>query len=319
MTGMADVGGERVEIGWEQARETNRRNWDNRAQVHEAAYGLERFADPDFISSVVSDDARVLREHLGPGGLKGLDLIHLQCHLGTDTVSLARLGATVTGLDFSPASLAVARRLAEDAGAKITWVDSDVLAARSAVEGHFDVVYTSIGAITWLKDLEVWAQQISALLRPGGVFYIRDGHASLYSLDEDAPDLRIAHAYFGDGRAQRWDNEFTYAGEGKLEHTESFEWPHPVSEVVTVLLRGGLVLERFDEGATLPWRFSGRMVEVAPGRYAWPAPERNRVPCTFTLVARKPSGDAQLPRQFAAAHLADDGSVPHDDEFVGGP
>ncbi len=286
---MGDAQGERVEIGWEEARAANLRNWDNRAELHQSAYGLDAFAHPQHLSTVISDDVPVLERHLGPAGLRGLDLIHLQCHIGTDTVSLARLGATVTGLDFSPTALAIARRLASDVGANITWVESDVLAARSAVDGHFDVVYTSIGAITWLKDLDVWARQVSALLRPGGVFFIRDGHQVLYSLDEDAPDLRITHAYFGDGRAQRWDDDATYAGDGKLQHTENFEWPHPVSEVITALLGAGLVLERFDEGATLPWRFSERMVEVAPFRYAWPAEQRHLAPCTFTVVARKPT------------------------------
>lgn len=150
----------------------------------------------------------------------------------------------------------------------------------------FDVVYTSIGTITWLQNLDRWAEQVFALLRPGGTFYIRDGHPALYALDENAPDLTTRYPYFGDGRAQQWDDASTYVGNGTVAHARTYEWPRPLSEILGALLRAGLRLLHFDEGRTLPWQFSPRMVEVAGG-YAWPESERNLIPCTYTIVVRR--------------------------------
>jgi 2-polyprenyl-3-methyl-5-hydroxy-6-metoxy-1,4-benzoquinol methylase len=276
-------------VGWETARAANRALWEDRAVLHEDLYDAHDLAaDPRAISAVVRDDLPVLLQHLDQS-LTGLDLLHLQCHIGTDTLSLARSGARVTGLDFSPASLDVARSLAEEAGLEIAWVESDVLAAREALSGDFDVVYTSVGTIVWLNDLATWARQIAALLRPGGVFYIRDGHPALLALDEKAAAPVVGYRYFANGRAQTWDDGTTYAGEGTTAHTRSYEWPHSLSEIIGSLLAAGLVLERFDEGKTLPWCFSEL---TAPVNGSWEfGPEwRDKIPCTFTIVARKPLG-----------------------------
>ncbi|WP_447912767.1 class I SAM-dependent methyltransferase [Microbacterium phyllosphaerae] len=280
------MNGSNVEINWEAARTANLQNWDDRVPLHEAAYGLDAFDDPNHLSDVVSDDLPVLDRFATGGSVSGLDLCHLQCHIGTDTISLARAGARVTGVDFSEPALRAAAALAERTGVSATWVHTDVLDARNAVSGDFDVVYTSIGTICWLKDLDRWAAQIVALLRPGGTFFIRDGHPALLALDEDAEGFATRYSYFGDGRAQQWDDESTYAGDGTVAHSRTYEWPHPLSEILGALLRAGLRLVHFDEGRTLPWRFSPRMVEVPRG-YAWPEAERNLIPCTFTIVACK--------------------------------
>lgn len=273
-------------IGWTDAREANLRNWEDRVPLHEAAYGLDAYDDPAHLGSVVEHDLAAMRPFLPGGTLRGLDLCHLQCHIGTDTIGLARAGARVTGVDFSPSALASAARLAEKHGVDATWVECDVLDAAAHVAGDFDVVYTSIGAITWLDDLDQWAAQVAALLRPGGLFYIRDGHPALYALDEEADGLVTRYRYFGDGTAQAWDMTTTYAGDGTVDHARTYEWPHPLSETVNALLGAGLRLERLDEGQTLPWRFSPRMEEV-PGGWAWPERERALIPCTFTIVARR--------------------------------
>jgi SAM-dependent methyltransferase len=275
-----------VRISWEAARGANQLNWEDRVPLHEEAYDLDAFDDPSHLSPVARQDIGALEAFLPNGSLQGLDLCHLQCHIGTDTISLARAGARVTGVDFSPGALAAARRLAEKHGIEVTWIEADVLEARGAVTGDFDVVYTSIGTIIWLADLERWASQIAALLRPGAVFYIRDGHPSLLALDENADDLRVRYRYFADGTAQAWDDESTYVGSGTVAHPRTYEWPHPISEIVNALIDAGLRIERLDEGSVLPWRFSPRMVEVAGG-FAWPEPERALVPCTYTIVARR--------------------------------
>jgi SAM-dependent methyltransferase len=276
-----------VSVEWEQARDTNRANWDDRVPIHEGAYEIDALTDPDHRSTVVRDDLPALRPWLPDGSLAGLDLCHLQCHIGTDTVSLARERARVTGVDFSPAALASARGLSARLGLDVTWVETDVLDARAAVTGDFDVVYTSIGTICWLDDLDRWATQVAALLRRGGVFFIRDGHPALYALDEDADGLVTRYRYFADGSAQQWDDAGTYAGDGTVSHTRTYEWPHPLSEIVNALLGAGLRLRSLDEGRTLPWRFSPRMVDTGDGSWAWPGEDRDRLPTTFTIVATK--------------------------------
>lgn len=279
------MNGNNIDIDWYSARLANQENWEDRVPLHEEAYGLDAFDEPEHLSDVVRDDLEAMSAFLPAGSLSGLDLCHLQCHIGTDTVSLARAGAKVTGVDFSPSALRAAKSLATRLGVEATWVETDVLDARAAVEGDFDVVYTSIGTITWLNDLDRWAAQIVALLRPGGMFFIRDGHPALYALDEEAPGLVTRYSYFATGQAQKWDDDSTYAGDGRIAHARTYEWPHPLSEILGALLRAGLRLVHFDEGRMLPWRFSDRMIEV-PGGYALPESERDLMPCTYTIIAR---------------------------------
>lgn len=200
---------EPVAITWNAARAANVDNWDDRVPLHEAAYAIGDLDDPGRLTDVVLADLAALEPFLGGGTVSGLDVCHLQCHIGTDTLSLARAGARVTGVDFSPAALASAARLARRLNLQAVWVESDVLDARAAVDGNFDLVYTSIGTITWLPDLQRWAAQVTALLRGGGIFYIRDGHPFLYALDENARSLQLRYPYFGDGQATAGDDDST--------------------------------------------------------------------------------------------------------------
>lgn len=255
--------------------------------LHEEAYDVGRLDDSGHLSTVVRTDLAALAPFLPEGSVENLDVCHLQCHIGTDTLSLARAGARVVGVDFSPAALASAAALAERLGVAATWVETDVLDARAAVSGSFDVVYTSIGTITWLPDLDRWAAQVAGLLRPGGVFYIRDGHPALYAVDEHAQELCLRYPYFNRGKAQVWDEASTYAGDGVVEHTRTYQWAHPLSDIVNSLLGAGLQLLRLDEGTVLPWQFSPRMVPTGDG-FAWPEDERDLVPCTYTIIAHRP-------------------------------
>lgn len=283
-----------VEVTWEEARAANLANWEDRVPLHVEAYATDALVkEPGHLSTVARTDLAALAGHLPGGTVAGLDVCHLQCHIGTDTLSFAKAGATVVGVDFSPAALAAAAVLAERIGIDAEWVETDVLDVRASIDKElgadrlFDVVYTSIGTIGWLHDLDEWAGEVASLLKPGGIFYIRDGHPALFSLDEEADALTVKYRYFRDGGALQWDDEGTYAGDGRVEHSRTYEWPHPLSEVVTVLLRHGLTLLALDEGRTLPWQFADRMVITEDGEYAWPGNESSLVPCTFTIVARR--------------------------------
>jgi SAM-dependent methyltransferase len=283
--------------------DVNRANWDSRASVHARAYGLEGLlADPRRLSSVVRFDVPRL------GDVSGLDLVHLQCHIGTDTLSLARLGARVTGVDLSGASLAEARRLAELASADIEYVESDVYAAPRALGGRqFDVVYTGIGAICWMPSIARWARTVAELLRPGGRLFIRDGHPVLLSAlavtaatdHEDrlqqpwitgqgglTPALELP--YFEQPHPLIWDDEYSYAGVDKVEQPRSMEWNHGLGEIVTAVLDAGLELTSLTEHDSAPWdALPGLMVEdEATGEFRLrDRPER--LPATFTLTARR--------------------------------
>ena len=286
--------GDDVTIAWEDARAANLAHWDDRVPIHTSGgYDLEAFRrDPEHISQVVRTDLPVIERFL-PGGLAGLEVCHLQCHIGTDTLSLARKGARVVGLDFSAPALEAAAGLAAELGLAAEWVCTDVLDARAAVsrrlggDRSFDLVYTSIGTVWWLDDLNRWAAQIEALLRPGGHFFIRDGHPALYSLDERQQDLVTVYRYFANGAAQGWDVDGSYVGEGTLHNTRNYGYPHPLSEILQALIAAGLELVWMDEGRTLPWRFSTFMVEREDGDFELPPGQRDSMPLTFTAVARK--------------------------------
>ncbi|MFM9275107.1 class I SAM-dependent methyltransferase [Pseudarthrobacter sp. NKDBFgelt] len=280
---MAD---KRTLVDWDIARASNLDNWEDRVPLHEEAYEIRDLDDPDHLTSVVRTDLAALAPFLPEGTVSGLDVCHLQCHIGTDTLSLAKAGARVTGVDFSPRALASAASLAKRLGIAATWVETDVLDARTAVDGDFDFVYTSIGTINWLPDLDRWANQVAGLLRNGGMFYIRDGHPALYSVDEHADGLQLRYPYFGNGEAQLWNDESTYAGDGKVAHSRTYQWAHPISKIINSLITAELQILRVEEGRTLPWKFAPRMVEVEGG-FAWPEAERDLVPCTYTIIARK--------------------------------
>lgn len=269
----------------------NRATWDGKVAPHLIAYEAAAFAaDAAEVSTVVLRDAQLMRPHLPDGAVEGLSLLHLQCHIGTDTLSWARLGADVTGLDFSGEAVRAARVLADRAGIPAVFVESTVDDAPAALGGRrFDVVYTSIGTITWLPDLDSWAAAIVACLEPGGLFYIRDGHPMLYAIDYEREDdqLVITLPYFGTGAPERSDDGLTYAStESASGSTTTYEWAHPVSEIITSLLSAGLELLEFQEQTDIPWRALPQMIE---GKRGYVLPEGGeRVPLTFSLAARKP-------------------------------
>lgn len=284
----------------------NRANWDGRAPIHAAGSDIERLlARPGALSETVEFDRPRL------GDLNGLDVLHLQCHIGNDTLSLARLGAaTVTGLDLSGVSLAEARSLATRAGVAIDYVQSDVYSAPLALHGRrFDLLYTGIGALCWLPNIERWAATVASLLRPGGRLFIRDAHPVLNSLivvqvgaepddraqqpwisgpGQDTPALELP--YFEQATPLAWVDETTYAGpEGaRVPSPLTVEWNHSLGQIVTAVLDAGLELTSLTEHDSVPWdALPGLMVaDPATGEYRLrDRPER--LPATFTLTATK--------------------------------
>ncbi len=270
--------------------ELNRASWDERAPAHAASpgYGVERFvADPTHLSDVVRFDQPRL------GDITGLRGVHLQCHIGTDTVSLARLGARMTGLDFSEPALVEARRLATAIGAEVDFVQAELYGALDVLEaGSFDLVYTGIGALIWLPSIDRWAGVVSALLRPGGRLFIREGHPVLWAMGAPRPDglLTLDLPYFEQTEGSRWNDGGTYVEtDVTFEHNATIEWNRGLGEIVTALFDHGLDLTMLVEHDSVPWdALPGYMEEIGGGEYRL-ADRPERLPHTYTLSAvRRP-------------------------------
>jgi SAM-dependent methyltransferase len=258
----------------------NQRWWDERVPLHVASdfYDVEAFragAEPPH-SAWTFDEV---------GDVRGLDLVHLQCHFGMDTLSLARRGARVTGLDFSGPAVEQARALAADIGIDATFVQADVHDAAAALGRTFDVVYTGIGALGWLPSARRWAEVVASLLRPGGFLYLAEIHpfATLFADGEQ----RIAYPYLEHDEPLVFDEPGTYADRSAATvHNRTTEWAHGLGEVVTALLDAGLALEWLRERVELFYDFTGWLVEREPG--VWVAPD-GELPLLYSLRARKPA------------------------------
>lgn len=276
--------------------DVNRRNWDDRARLHARSghYGIERLlADHKAISEVVAFDRRLL------GDIAGLRTIHLQCHIGTDTLSLHRLGALVEGLDFSPVAIEEARRLCEFADVDIPFHLATVDEAVAVLgAGGFELVYTGIGAINWLPDIRAWARTVADLLVPGGRLFIRESHPMLGTVDDgpDAPPregeppagVELEYPYFEQPSPLRFEETESYVPTDEpLTETVNFEWTYSLGAILQAVLDAGLLITGFEEQASAPWKFRTDAVEIGGGEWAL-ADRPDRLACTFTLQATKP-------------------------------
>lgn len=260
----------------------NRAWWDERAPSHAESefYDLEEFRrKPDRLRPFEADELGV--------DPSGLDLLHLQCHLGTDTLSWARRGANVVGLDFSAPALDTARALAADLGVgdRAEFVHADVYDAVDALGGRvFDVVYTGVGALTWLPDIERWAEVAAALIKPDGVLYVVEIHPFMWTwADSDEPELQFP--YFGD--VESHDAYGSYSDRSlETKHNHVFEHNWSIGPVISAVVRAGLVVEHVAEheiGMEQRWPF---MLRDEDGFWRMP-PDRPSIPQLWSLRARK--------------------------------
>jgi len=269
--------------------ELNRANWDERAAAHADSpdYAFEKYVkDPSFLSDVIRFDLPLL------GDVAGLRGVHLQCHIGTDTLSLARLGATMSGLDFSGESLAQARRLAQLTGTSIQYVQSEVYKAKEVLPaGEFDFVFTGVGALCWLPSIEQWAEVVSELLAPGGRLFIREGHPMLWAVDEARTDgVFVGYPYFETAEPLVDEDDGTYvATDSQFTQNVTASWNHGIGETVTALIRHGLRVTGLVEHDSVPWEaMPGQMTKITDSE--WQLSDRpQRLAHTYTLQAIKDS------------------------------
>lgn len=267
----------------------------NRAMWNERA-GINFRSDFYDVAGFRAGDQRILSYELEEvGDVAGKDLLHLQCHFGIDTLSWARLGARVTGVDFSERAVEIARELAADVSLPATFVCADVLELRDHLTGAFDVIYTSHGVLGWLPDLARWAQVIAHFLRPGGTFYITELHPFVWPFDdsEGAVDLRVRYPYFAGETPLPFPVQGSYADrEAHVEQKVEYCWPHSIGELVSVLAAVGLRIEFLHEWPFLLWPLPF-LVEHPDGTWRLPADREGEIPLTFSLKATKPDDRRQ--------------------------
>ncbi|MDP3077045.1 bifunctional 2-polyprenyl-6-hydroxyphenol methylase/3-demethylubiquinol 3-O-methyltransferase UbiG [Bradyrhizobium sp.] len=231
--------------------EMNRRNWDERAAIHArdstGDYMLDRFR--------AGEDALHEIEAAELGDIAGKRVLHLQCHIGRDTLCLARRGATVTGLDFSGAALNVARRLSDETGLKADFVEGTVDQAPDLAPGPFDLVYTTWGVICWLPDVKHWAKVVASVLEPGGELYFADAYPAFSVLEEyDGKLVPNFDFQTPSDRPLQFVDETTYTGDPTImTHQSTQQWIHSLSAVLGGLIDAGLTITMFREHEVLPW------------------------------------------------------------------
>ncbi|MCO6485362.1 MAG: class I SAM-dependent methyltransferase [Saprospiraceae bacterium] len=259
-----DVKDSRLMEDWGTYREDNRRSWNARTAVHITS----SFYDvPGFLAG--KDTLMAPEMSLLPS-LEGQDVLHLQCHFGQDTLSLARHGARVTGMDLSDEAIRQARSLAEQAGIPARFICSDIYDGRNEVQpATFDGVFTSYGTIGWLPDLNGWAEVIAHALRPGGWFVFVEFHPTLYLFDFETRQL--GYPYFPHSKPITEESTGTYADPDAGIAVRDHFWSHPVSEIIQNLLDAGLDLEKIEEWDYSPYGCFPNMTLVGTDRYRFEA------------------------------------------------
>ncbi len=262
--------------------ESNQHLWDQWTGVHLKS----RFYDVDGFKAGRNTLDPV--ELAGLGDVRGKSVLHLQCHFGMDSLSLARMGARVTGLDLSPEAIKAARALSQEIGVSAEFVQANVYDAAQVLSGRFDLVFTSHGAIYWLPDLRKWAQVIADLLRPGGTFFIADGHpfAAVFETEGNVTGFEVKYPYFHSDAPMRWEVNGSYADPTADVHGVEYGWQHSLSDVLNALRGAGLRIEELREYPFVPWPMFPFLEKREDGWWHLPA-QFIQIPLMFSLVATK--------------------------------
>jgi len=261
--------------------EINKKRWDEKVHANQKSpvYDVQGFIPG--ATTLLPIEVREV------GDVAGKELLHLQCHFGMDSLSWAREGARVTGVDFSPEAIKKAQELSAQIGIQATFIESNIYDLESNLQGQFDVVFTSYGAICWLPDLKSWARIISNYLRPGGFFYIVDIHPFGNLIDENSPDFfKASYPYFTKEALMFDDDVPMIDSDYEFENKTRYEWVHPTSEIINALIDEGLRIDFMHE---FPYCFFPihPAMELREDGY-WYLPEKDfNVPMLFSLKASK--------------------------------
>jgi SAM-dependent methyltransferase len=269
---------------------TNRDNWDDRVSIHwdSDEYNIQQFIDdPKHISDVVQFDLD--RDELGD--VAGKSLLHLQCHIGQDTLSLARLGADVTGVDFSELAIEACKKLSTESGTPGEFVVAEFYDSPKVLSNRqFDIVYTGVGAICWLPDIKEWAKVVAGFLKPGGTFYILEGHPMMWSVSEDDHGDKIVldWPYFESAGPLGFEEDTSYAGDEKIAHPKAFNFTHGLGEIIDALIQAGLSLDFVHEHKVVNWQNHPMVVPAGKGMWKMPDGKESYLPLMYSIKAHKP-------------------------------
>ncbi len=266
----------------------NREYWDESTDMHARGnvYGIEDFR------AGRCQLHRIEVEELGD--VSGKRLLHLQCHFGLGTLSWARRGAIVTGVDFSPKAIALARSLATEVASDARFVESNVYALPAALSGRFDIVFTFYGVLCWLPDLPRWAAIIAHYLEPGGIFYIAEAHPccrvfpTAADIADGSTELRPMFSYFHDPAGTRWEPSADYADETTQHTVAEHTWQHSMSDIVNALVTAGLRIDFLHEFSHCVWKIVAFAERGEDGTWRLPA-RFPPLPLMFSLKATRPS------------------------------
>ena len=260
----------------------NRSWWDEMVALHAES----AFYDLEGVRAGASALDPIERAEVGD--VQHESLLHLQCHFGLTTVSLARDGAQVTGVDFSPAAIELARRLATEFDVAAQFVCCDLYDVPHQVEGGFDIVFTSYGVLSWLPDLAGWAAVVAGALRPGGRFHLIELHPAACMFDDETPDVRLRYPYFRGPDPIRSERPGSYAVPGtNTVHQVTYSWPAAISDVLGALLDAGLRIESFREFTSCHEQLRPWLVPTSDRRWTTP-PDLPAVPLVYAIRASRP-------------------------------
>ncbi|NUY79825.1 class I SAM-dependent methyltransferase [Flavobacterium sp. MAH-1] len=255
----------------------NRKTWNEKVNVH---VNSDFYKQQDFL-----DGKNTLQqiEFELLGNVKDKRILHLQCHFGQDTISLARMGATTVGVDFSDKAIDVAEKLAKDLDADASFICSDIYDLPNRMYQEFDIVFTSYGTIGWLPDLDKWAKVISHFLKPGGKFVFAEFHPVIWMYDDDFS--KITYNYFKSDPILE-ESTGTYAEKESDIVNKTISWNHSLSEVFTSLISNGLTIQKFNEYDYSPYDCFNQTEEFEPGKFRIKH-LGNHIPMVYSITAFK--------------------------------
>lgn len=258
----------------------NKALWDAKTPHHLKSdfYDVENFKNGK--TSLVSFDLDAIGDMVA-----GKTMLHLQCHFGQDSMSWARMGAKVTGVDFSGEAIKTARELNDELGLDVHFIECNVYDLPDHLDEKFDIVYCSYGVTCWLPDLVKWSQIIDQYLKPGGTFYIAEFHPTFNIFDWD--NGKVDYDYFNNGIMEE-EVEGTYAEHGAAIKKKEYFWNHSLMEIMNPLIQQGLVITEFKEYPYCHFKISPNMKEIGNGQYKWDI-LGGEVPHIYSLKMKKPS------------------------------
>lgn len=255
----------------------NKNSWNTRVDYHTKSdfYDNDSFINGE--NTLKDIELNLL------GNIKGKSVLHLQCHFGQDTISLSRLGANATGVDFSEKAIETARDLAQITGSTTEFLCCNIYDLPKHTEANFDIVFTSYGVIGWLPDMDAWAKVVVNHLKPGGKFVFVEFHPVVWMFDDDFKN--IGYNYFNSGPIIETDNG-TYADKDADIQTKTVNWNHSMSEVISSLIAHGLTIRQLQEFDYSPYNCFNNTVESDPGKFRIKH-LNNKIPMVYAIVAEK--------------------------------